>query len=385
MLKIDILIERLNTFLNEKSLPTVDENIRDFILLYKEVIKSIWSEKSILKRDLLYQDLLKFISNYIDTKNFVETFENYILELNIKYPPIISLEEIYGYCLKEYDIFVQGFLKNENVDINILYVVVKYLLMMIEKNKNSLLSYIFLNTENYSYQIYHSINSTIIALIGGKELIHDDIKIHELGIAGLLHDIGMLKIPEHILNKEEKLTTGEYDIIKNHVIIAYKFVEEKLTLSQDVIDAIMQHHEQQDGKGYPKKMRGEKINLFAKIISIADAFESQTSFRAYRRSRSGYMAMREVLSSNDNMFDPGVLKAFLMSLSIYPPGTIVQLSNNSIGVVVQINQEFPLRPKIRLIIDEYGDTLTKEVIKNLDSELNLFIVRVINKNEYQKK
>ena len=83
MIKIDVLIERFNNFLTDKSLPNIDNNITDFILLYKEVIKSIWTEKSILKRDLVYEDLLKYITNYIDTKIFLETFNSFISELNI--------------------------------------------------------------------------------------------------------------------------------------------------------------------------------------------------------------------------------------------------------------------------------------------------------------
>lgn len=385
MIKIETLIERINTFLKEKSLSPIDEDIEDFILLYKETLKSIWNIKPIIERNSIYDDLLLFISNYIDIEKITEILNSYIEELNTKYPPEINIDNIYSYSLKEYDKFIYGFQNNTKVDINILYSINKYLLLIIEKNKNNLLSHIFLNTENYNYQIYHSINSTIIALIGGKELKLNDIQLQDLGIAGLLHDIGMLKIPDHILNKDEKLTDEEYETIKTHPIVAYKFVQENLSLNDNILEAILQHHEQLDGKGYPKRMRGEKINLLAKIISISDAFEAQTSHRSYRRTKSGYMAMREVLSSNNNMFDSSVLKAFLKSLSIYPPGTIVQLNNNSIGVVVGICQDFPLRPSIKLLIDEFGDILKKETIKDLNLESNLFIVRVVNKNEYQKK
>lgn len=385
MIKIDVLIERLNTFLKEKSLEIVDEEIGDFIPLYKEVLKSIWKEKSVLKRDLIYEDFLKYTANYVDIKNLVETFEDYIADLNAKYPPFVSIEEIYNFALKEYDFFVGKYLKNEIVGANIFYRIVNYLKTIVEKNKNSVLSYIFLNTENYNYQIYHSINSTIIALTGGMELKLDKDNLNDLGIAGLLHDIGMLKIPEHILTKEEKLTDEEYALIKTHPITSFKYVEENFSFNENILEAILQHHEQQDGKGYPKRTRGEKINLLSKIISISDAFESQISRRSYRRSKSGYMAMREVLSSNNNMFDTEVLKAFLRSLSIYPPGTLVQLNNNAIGVVVQVNNEFPLRPKIKMLVDEFGDVTVKEIIKDLNIDLNLFITRVVNKNDYVKK
>ena len=94
--------------------------------------------------------------------------------------------------------------------------------------------------------------------------------------------------------------------------------------------------------------------------------------------------MKSVLAEAQNRFDPKVLRAFLTTLSIYPPGTLLQLNNNSIGTVVSINSDAPLRPKVRIIVDEFGDKITDNVIKDLKVESNLFIVNVLNKDEYQK-
>ncbi|HQJ06384.1 MAG TPA: HD-GYP domain-containing protein, partial [Spirochaetota bacterium] len=219
---------------------------------------------------------------------------------------------------------------------------------------------------------------------GGDELKLQDKQLRELAIAGLLHDIGMLKIPQTILDKEEKLTEDEMNQIRTHPILSYKFVNDKNIFGKDVLDPIIQHHEQYDGNGYPRKLSGDKIHIYAKIISIADAFEAQISERSYRKSKTGYSAMKEVLSESQNRFDPKVLKAFLSILSIYPPGTLVQLNNNSIGTVTAVNPQAPLRPKIKLLLDELGEKPKSPVVIDLKSSLNVFISRVLDKEEYKK-
>ncbi len=120
------------------------------------------------------------------------------------------------------------------------------------------------------------------------------------------------------------------------------------------------------------------------ILAIADTFEAQIAYRVYRKTKTGYMAMKSVLAEAQNRFDPKVLRAFLVTLSIYPPGTLVQLNNNSIGAVISINPDAPLRPNVKIIIDEFGDKITDSLIKDLKNELVLFIVYVLNKDEYKK-
>jgi HD-GYP domain-containing protein (c-di-GMP phosphodiesterase class II) len=154
--------------------------------------------------------------------------------------------------------------------------------------------------------------------------------------------------------------------------------------NQSILDAVLQHQEQFDGNGYPRKLKGDKVGLFAKILAVADTFEAQISPRAYRKSKSGYMAMKSVLAEAKNKFDPDVLRSFLTTLSIYPPGTVLQLNNNSIGSVISVNPNAPLRPVVKIIVDEFGEKIDENVIKDLKEEQDLFIVRVLNKEEYKK-
>ena len=291
---------------------------------------------------------------------------------------------IYDNCLILFEECIEKYNKKEELNKLKLEEIVNMLLELIEKNKNDIIAYMGKDNERYDFFITHSINSTIIALIGGKQLELDKRQMQLLGMAGLLHDFGMLDISKDILNKNDKLNDEEYNLIKSHPIIAFKKLNNTRIINQVVLDAVLQHQEQFDGNGYPRKLKGDKIGLFAKILAIADSFEAQISPRAYRKIKSSYMAMKSVLAEAQNKFDPKVLRAFLTSLSIYPPGTLIQFNDNSIGAVVSINTNAPLRPKIKLLIDESGKKTTDNIIKDLKEQSDLFIVRVLNKEEFNK-
>jgi HD-GYP domain-containing protein (c-di-GMP phosphodiesterase class II) len=178
------------------------------------------------------------------------------------------------------------------------------------------------------------------------------------------------------------LTEDEYESIKNHPVFAYKAFEEKKLFSKDTLEAILQHHEQNGGNGYPQRLKSEKINRLAKILAISDAIEAQIAFRTYRGKRSGYNAIKEILKNTNDTFDNGYLEAFINVFSIYPPGTLVQLNNNAVGAVSSVVPYFPLKPQVKIIIDEFGEKTSKEIIKDLSNENDLFIVRVLNDEEY---
>jgi len=309
----------------------------------------------------------------------------YIDQLSVEFPPDEDFVDYYKYCLENYEDFLEKFITKNLFDMETLENIIKRIFLIIRKAKNKVISYMALNTENYNFNIYHGINTTILALICGEVLKLTDRQLKELAYVGLLHDIGMLKIPEEILNKEDRLTEEEYNKIKTHPIIAYKLINERNIFGRDVLDPIIQHHEQFDGNGYPRKLSKDKIHLYAKIIAIADAFEAQIAVRAYRKSKSGYSAMKEVLAEAQNRFDPEVLKAFLSSLSIYPPGTLVQLNNNAIGSVINVNPNAPLRPEIKIILDEFGEKPAKLTTIDLKNQSSLFIVKVLNKDDYFNK
>jgi HD-GYP domain-containing protein (c-di-GMP phosphodiesterase class II) len=223
-----------------------------------------------------------------------------------------------------------------------------------------------------------AVNCTIISTVIGAALKLTSYRLLQLATGALLHDVGMLRVSKSILQKEGKLTDEEKKTITTHPILGYQIISKELKYPEEIAAIALQHQEHWDGKGYPRQLRGEDIQLSARIVTVADAYEAMVNRRPYRSSVIGYSAMKNILSDNGKHFDPKVLRAFLESIGVFPVGSIVQLNNASIGRVVENHVEAPLRPKIELLIDEYGTKFSEQELVNLTGKKNIFIVKAID-------
>jgi HD-GYP domain-containing protein (c-di-GMP phosphodiesterase class II) len=203
-------------------------------------------------------------------------------------------------------------------------------------------------------------------------------RLIQLATGALLHDVGMVKVPKAILQKKEKLTPEELNQIRTHPIHSYRVISKDLKYPEEIGIIALQHHERWDGQGYPRKLKGEDINLAARIVAVADSYIAMINNRPHRNSMIGYSAMKNVLNDNGRHFDPKILKVFLESMGIYPIGSIVQLNSSAIGRVVQTHSEAPLRPTVELIIDEYGNKLGEREVIDLMTKKGTFIVKAVD-------
>jgi len=160
------------------------------------------------------------------------------------------------------------------------------------------------------YTFGRSKRVTFYALKTGEALGLSDTELSELELAGLLHDIGMIGVPENILNKPENLTNEEFDAIKKHVVTGAKILEEIKQL-RSVIRIVSFHHEKYDGKGYPYRLTGDDIPIESQIIAVTDAYDGMTSDRAYRKGLPHEFAVEELRKSSRTQFSPKVVEAFL--------------------------------------------------------------------------
>jgi HD-GYP domain-containing protein (c-di-GMP phosphodiesterase class II) len=223
-----------------------------------------------------------------------------------------------------------------------------------------------------------AVNCTIISTVIGTALKLTSYRLLQLATGALLHDVGMLRISRSILQKEGKLTEEEKKTITTHPILGYQIISKELKYPEEIATIALQHQEHWDGKGYPRQLRGEDIQLSARIVTVADAYEAMVSQRPYKSSVIGYSAMKNILSDNGKHFDPKVLRAFLECIGVFPVGSIVQLNNASIGRVVENHGEAPLRPTIELLIDEYGSKFGEKELVDLTGKKNIFIVKAID-------
>jgi HD-GYP domain-containing protein (c-di-GMP phosphodiesterase class II) len=286
--------------------------------------------------------------------------------------------DAYLRAIDEYEHISNAVAQGEAVDREKIDAVVNLLLERLRDGKNEMIQLILMGGRIERKIAAGVINVTILSTIMGTVLKFTSHRLIQLATGALLHDIGMIKVPKAILQKKEKLTPEELNQIRTHPIHSYRLISKELKYPDEIGLIALQHHEHWDGQGYPRKMKGEDINLAARIVAVADSYIAMINNRPHRSSIIGYSAMKNVLNDNGRHFDPKILKVFLESMGIYPIGSIVQLNNSAIGRVVQTHMEAPLRPTVELIIDEYGNKLGEREVVDLLSKKGTFIVKAVD-------
>ena len=195
------------------------------------------------------------------------------------------------------------------------------------------------------YTFKHSVDVATMAMIVARKYGLNDNQVYQIGIAGLLHDIGKSKIPNEILNKAGKLTDDEFTIMKMHSTYGYHILEPKKDISQEVKLGVLQHHEKMNGKGYPMQVTGEKIHLFSRIISVADIYDALVTERPYKKPFSPRAAVEMIMSMTEEL-DIKVMKCFMESVILYPVGSDIMLSTGEMARVVENLSYAVLRPKV---------------------------------------
>lgn len=201
--------------------------------------------------------------------------------------------------------------------------------------------------DGYTYA--HSVNVAVVSCIIGFGLKMNEESLEQLVMAGLLHDLGKLVIPPEILNKPAKLTHDEYEIMKTHSRLSYEIIKERWDISAQVKAAVLYHHENVDGTGYPDGIEGDRMTIFTKILHVADVYDALVSKRPYKNPYSPYEACEFLMGAGGLMFDPKVVEALLMYVPFYPKGTQVMLSDGREGIIVENSGTRNLRPLLRLL------------------------------------
>jgi HD-GYP domain-containing protein (c-di-GMP phosphodiesterase class II) len=230
---------------------------------------------------------------------------------------------------------------------------------------------------NDNYLASHAVKSTIIAIIIGSYLKLPNHRLIELGVAALLHEIGMIKLPPQTYLSKRALQPQERKAILTHPVLSYNILK-SFDFPLTVTLAVLEHHERENGAGYPQKLTGEKISLYAKIIAVACSYEALSSNRPHKEAKDGYSGMLELLKNEGKQYDDTIVRALVFSLSIYPIGLYVLLSSGRKGQVVDVNPENPRFPIVQ-IFGELNPDGKNKILET--SQTGVYIVRPLTRDE----
>jgi putative nucleotidyltransferase with HDIG domain len=191
----------------------------------------------------------------------------------------------------------------------------------------------------------HAINVTTISLLLGKAMGYDAALLNDMGIGALLHDIGKLALPERLRWKDEHFNNAERHLYEEHVVRGIEYAR-AMKLSAPAQAVIAQHHELADGRGYPNKLVGEAIAPLARIVGLVNHYDTLCNPANPAQAVTPHEALSTIFAQMKKQFDMGVLMPFIRMMGVYPPGSVVELSDARFALVVSVNSSRPLKPHI---------------------------------------
>ncbi len=221
---------------------------------------------------------------------------------------------------------------------------------------------------------FHSLNVAVLAMMLAKELKAPAEAIKSLGVGALFHDIGKVEIPDKVVRKTDPLTHAEQQLMQQHVVYGLE-IGKKLELSGEVMAVVAQHHEHADGSGYPRGLQGNQISLLARIVTIVNAYDNLCNPPNPAKAMTPHEALSVMYAQQRAHFDANALSVFIRCMGVYPPGSIVVLSNETIGIVVSVNSTRPLKPTLLV----YDPAVPKEeaILVDLEQEPDVTVARTL--------
>ncbi|WP_408955645.1 HD-GYP domain-containing protein [Natroniella sp. ANB-PHB2] len=215
-----------------------------------------------------------------------------------------------------------------------------------------------------SYTFHHSVKVTILAILIALNFDYSIKQLKKIATGAFLHDLGKTMIAQEIIMKSKELTDEEYQVVKKHPDYGYELIREIEGISILSAHVAYQHHEHYDGSGYPRGLYKDEINEFAQIVTVADVYDALTSDRIYKRKLRPDEALDIIQQLKGTKLNPKFVDVLHKHIATYPVGTVVALSNQEVGLVVDVNKENLSEPVVRIVRDRAGNKVKE--IKEID-------------------
>jgi HD-GYP domain-containing protein (c-di-GMP phosphodiesterase class II) len=249
----------------------------------------------------------------------------------------------------------------------------------VREQRRYLLRFKALKNESKNYIVEHSVKTALLSAAVGITFKLPPHKLIELGTAGLLHEIGMVKLPPQIYMSDKPLTPQQRKAITTHTVLGFKILRE-YSFPMPVCLAVLECRERLDGSGYPRGLTDEKLSMYGRVIAVTSSFAALVSNRPYRPPKDAHASLLELLKGRRTLYDERVLRALVANLSLYPIGSYVELANGYRGIVVETNDADPRAPMVRLLASQKGEPFAEQpTVKTTDQEYR--VTRALNENE----
>jgi HD-GYP domain-containing protein (c-di-GMP phosphodiesterase class II) len=263
--------------------------------------------------------------------------------------------------------------------------VIEQIIRVLTNDMSYLLNIVAFRHKEEEHIYNHSLNVSIYSLCIATASGYNQHQVVEIGIGALLHDIGMLLVPRETYLKKGKLDRDEWYEIMKHPVLGVHLLEKMERLPEWIPFMAYQCHERENGKGYPKQRSSRFIHNYAKICAVADMYEAFSSNRPYREAYIPYKALELVIkASRQGLISGEFTKALVQCLSLFPVGSIVELSNRFVGKVIRATMASPSKPTVFLLFDENGNELSGSSSFEVDLSSNLSIsITKAHPNDYR--
>lgn len=236
-----------------------------------------------------------------------------------------------------------------NLDVTAVKAVVKDCVDSILRNPAAMLWLARIKNSDL-YTAEHSLRVAIFAIALGRELGMLPLQLEEIGVCGMLHDVGKIKVPSEILNKPGALTAEELVVMKAHVDHGRRLLLNNQQVTPATVDVAYAHHERLDGNGYPRGLEGSRIPYSAKIVAVVDAYDAINSDRIYSKGKSSLESLRILFDAAGSHFDEDIVGTFIRMIGIYPAGEIAELTSGEVGIIIGCPPDNKLKPRLLVVL-----------------------------------